>query len=233
MTILDSNAAREVIGRCRFARDFAALQLALEISRRTGVEIFTPERMTVELNLSPSDVLNIERRFGVTFGWFEAVRSALKRHRLLPNKKTPWATWLIRYRAQRRAYERWESKQRQRMLNQPGGYLSVRRAAALLRISTARLKEGYAGRRVCGIQGREKQLLFPIWQFDQDRHRLWPAVRKIMAELPDFVKTNDVALLWFFTTRRKELGRCAPSDIILENPARVDQVRFLARKLFA
>lgn len=86
------------------ARDFIAAFRPLEKSlkkeaRVRGLIVVTPERLIIELNLTPKLVARIKSMTAVEFRWFKPVYSALSRHGLLPKKKLAWELWLKLYRA--------------------------------------------------------------------------------------------------------------------------------------
>jgi hypothetical protein len=90
------------------ARDFIAAFRPLEKSlkkeaRVPGMIVVTPERLIVELNLTPKLVARIKSMTAVEFRWFKPVYAALSRHGLLPKQKMAWELWLKLYRA--RAHE--------------------------------------------------------------------------------------------------------------------------------
>lgn len=86
-----------------FLRDFAPLEAALARSTPNRGTVMTPERMIVELHLTPPLVRRIEQRYRILFPWFATAYAILKRHDLLPATRTPWKDWLKRYRRRRTA----------------------------------------------------------------------------------------------------------------------------------
>lgn len=80
-----------------FARDFAALEGSLSQTAKTGTTMMTPERMIVELHLTPRLVRRIGRQFRIQFPWFAPAYATLKQHRLLPSTRIPWNDWLKLY----------------------------------------------------------------------------------------------------------------------------------------
>ncbi len=85
------------------AGDFAALEMTLrreaELPNRTT--IMSPDRMVVELRLTPEKARDIEARGGIDLRWVDPVYSAMKRHGLYPERRTSWETWLKKYHQRR------------------------------------------------------------------------------------------------------------------------------------
>jgi hypothetical protein len=88
-----------------FQADFADLRRALNRERRLprGGVVMTPERMIVELRLTPKKVATLEAEYGISLPWFAPAYAALKRHSLFPRRKLAWGKWLKLYQAKRQA----------------------------------------------------------------------------------------------------------------------------------
>lgn len=62
--------------------------------------LITPERIVVELRLTPARVVALERYCGLKLRWFNRTHAVLKRHKLIP-KSRDWNEWLVRYEKRR------------------------------------------------------------------------------------------------------------------------------------
>jgi len=90
--------------RCKasFRADFAALEKNLRQERKIGrgAVVMTPERMIVELGLTPKLVPAVEKHYGITLHWFAPAYAAMRRHGLLAAPRTKsWDEWIALYRA--------------------------------------------------------------------------------------------------------------------------------------
>lgn len=79
--------------------DFMALERALLWERRTGGTMMTPERMVIELHLTPQRFAALPLALRKVFRAYRATYSVLVRHNLFPSKRTTWDKWLAEYRA--------------------------------------------------------------------------------------------------------------------------------------
>lgn len=85
-----------------FRHDFAPLERTLKRALARSSTVMTPERMIVELSLTPQSVAEIEKRFDIQLRWFGPAYAAMKKHDLLPVTRS-WDDWLIRYEQRRDA----------------------------------------------------------------------------------------------------------------------------------
>lgn len=84
-----------------FRSDFSALEKNLRQERKfgPGAVVMTPERMIIELGLTPKLATQVEKHYGVTLRWFAPAYAAMRRHGLLAAPRTKsWDEWIAKYR---------------------------------------------------------------------------------------------------------------------------------------
>ena len=64
----------------------------------------TPERMIIELKLTPKRVAQMESLNGIELKWFQPAYAVLQKHGLLKNRKLIWEDWLVEYREAKRSH---------------------------------------------------------------------------------------------------------------------------------
>lgn len=79
--------------------DFKELERALRWEKRTGGVMMTPERMVIELHLTPRRFAAMAPGVRQSLRWYTTTYAALVRHNLLPRRPTTWDKWLRKYRA--------------------------------------------------------------------------------------------------------------------------------------
>lgn len=66
----------------------------------------TPERMIIELKLTPWCVAQIESSNGIELKWFQPAYAVLQKHGLLKSRRLIWEDWLVEYRRAKRSHRK-------------------------------------------------------------------------------------------------------------------------------